>query len=1646
MDLIGCNRISNLPFNTEYMFVAVGYIAYIEYERQQREQELSRGGKVDNEEEEAADWSHESLRYIQEQERWFRESFRSGRRQEPPTKGSNINTGESFHCLPEIPLCGYQTTEFSPINKSNFLHSPKIFRNMSEAYDGNIDEKHSPSSTTTKPVSLESDTFREDVRTEWVRAVFGTDFPQRKPTEEEVVTNKTSSWKGVGVAGISSYVAYTADLKLPHKPSMGDSGTENDISAKQMHSTTPQTESRQSSLGMTLSRLSLGLYVRNVRPGSEAWCAGVEENSVLVSINDGELKLLAEPSKSALERLWQYEGYSCASTGDNPERKTPVNRSSDSHNHTAPSSDVNIKMKIRDPISMTFIRKGKLYKVLFLSDPPYGIDWGPCGKFCLIQRVKPGSIADIAGIRPSSIVARICSGDNDANEGQKDKGGNNVHTIYNLDHSSVAATLKASTASSDDNTIRMLFCFPPSEARSGHWERKQDDLEEKKSGRGNTNSSQNKNRAINQRQQQLPRPRVSAEIDGVQVRIHPLLGGRGSIASALRPSQNSSRRSRSPNRHRSSQSIRSGCAVAPSSSLSKLAERVASGEHLSIFRSDKFKLQGFPDAKSLSSTGVDNGRLYRPCPVLKKSSSSSEISPNTQQSSSNKQTAQPSPSPSTSILDCWDVEQAFIYVFRHHLAGYNEVQTRIRASEDTSYYKVLREYLQRSQSNGTNSKSAGIPSVSNVLSTFLIFWFGWLTAQDNKPLELTEYLLKIVHQNQLIMNEVRSRHVSIGYESSSNTLAHHMEFLAAAFENGDVKTSLRKLRKERQQKQHVLKISHRRIGSGSKGSGNALPSIRAVTGTTPTNHDGDQSKDDRILTESAPISNDPSPSSSPKLQPRRRRFRFFRKKKLRLDKRKKSIKSNVASAYSNTRIENQSSPEDQMSRSSDDTADLLPSKADALVRPKSPIASKLKTSPTKHNESRESNFSQSADALFGNTLWFLGELEVVCADIEKTLMRSFSEKFARWALQPWTANKESALADVTSAMRKRLGRCNQNVSSMPLLDPIDSSTLASIDSSQCYILPSAHFPLLLTFESERRRTDDYQNLFSRHSKNKENRDSRTLNKSTTSILLGEERIYRTTVELVALKGSRVARDNEKLPTRGFTVHGSVSGSVVESKESVEVDQDSNNHVWNKDNFMVFNSRSTWGPPQTLSLRLSEAIIEPPETEGKAQNESTSGRASTPKECGYCWVDLNPFWNQNPSQRESKDRRKNSAKAKTRRVACRAQVVPFNTYKDFNEHGDLLEKDLPESMEFIEIELQITTKILETKSSKRRSLLYKHDDDVRQEMFAIEFIKACDRIFRSCGLDMKMLIYGCISVGKRRGFMEWIHGSTQLSEICQPFAGSILAKSRDNKERSKSISIENALSSETIEDGDGCDDDDDNDDNATLSSVAKSGMTKYESLNRLRKESKPSTKQPNTGADYVLPNNNNPIQDFLRSLAYDPESSYKIKREVMDTYVKSCAGYSVCTYVLGVGDRHLDNLLLHESGHFFHCDYSFILGKDPKKYLPMRITQYMIDGMGGWKSDNFCQFLSLACAAFLTLRRPENVRHLLSLIRLLEGCGLPDLESTQTIDTAIEGVRDRLKLDLSDEDAIIFMEKLIQDSCSSKMWLAVDAMHSLAQKF
>ena len=96
--------------------------------------------------------------------------------------------------------------------------------------------------------------------------------------------------------------------------------------------------------------------------------------------------------------------------------------------------------------------------------------------------------------------------------------------------------------------------------------------------------------------------------------------------------------------------------------------------------------------------------------------------------------------------------------------------------------------------------------------------------------------------------------------------------------------------------------------------------------------------------------------------------------------------------------------------------------------------------------------------------------------------------------------------------------------------------------------------------------------------------------------------------------------------------------------------------------------------------------------------------------------------------------------------------------------------------------------------------------------------------------------------------------------------------------------------------------------------------------------------------------------YLKTHNPDPGGPLGVRKEAMDIYIRSCAGYCVITYILGVGDRHLENLLIAPSGHFFHIDFGFILGRDPKPFAPLiKICKEMVEGLGGTSSAQYAQF-------------------------------------------------------------------------------------------
>ena len=49
-------------------------------------------------------------------------------------------------------------------------------------------------------------------------------------------------------------------------------------------------------------------------------------------------------------------------------------------------------------------------------------------------------------------------------------------------------------------------------------------------------------------------------------------------------------------------------------------------------------------------------------------------------------------------------------------------------------------------------------------------------------------------------------------------------------------------------------------------------------------------------------------------------------------------------------------------------------------------------------------------------------------------------------------------------------------------------------------------------------------------------------------------------------------------------------------------------------------------------------------------------------------------------------------------------------------------------------------------------------------------------------------------------------------------------------------------------------------------------------------------------------------------------------ESFNNLIASTVGSYIATYVMGVGDRHFDNILVRDDGTLFHIDFGYILGQ------------------------------------------------------------------------------------------------------------------------
>jgi hypothetical protein len=99
--------------------------------------------------------------------------------------------------------------------------------------------------------------------------------------------------------------------------------------------------------------------------------------------------------------------------------------------------------------------------------------------------------------------------------------------------------------------------------------------------------------------------------------------------------------------------------------------------------------------------------------------------------------------------------------------------------------------------------------------------------------------------------------------------------------------------------------------------------------------------------------------------------------------------------------------------------------------------------------------------------------------------------------------------------------------------------------------------------------------------------------------------------------------------------------------------------------------------------------------------------------------------------------------------------------------------------------------------------------------------------------------------------------------------------------------------------------------------------------------------------------------------------------VRERFTKSCVSYCILSYLLGIGDRHMENIMIKTTGEIFHIDFGFILGYDPKLLKPeIRITNEMVDAMGGKNSKYYNLFRDLCTKSIICLRKHINMFKLL----------------------------------------------------------------------
>uniref|UniRef100_A0A3Q2X562 phosphatidylinositol-4,5-bisphosphate 3-kinase n=1 Tax=Haplochromis burtoni TaxID=8153 RepID=A0A3Q2X562_HAPBU len=171
-------------------------------------------------------------------------------------------------------------------------------------------------------------------------------------------------------------------------------------------------------------------------------------------------------------------------------------------------------------------------------------------------------------------------------------------------------------------------------------------------------------------------------------------------------------------------------------------------------------------------------------------------------------------------------------------------------------------------------------------------------------------------------------------------------------------------------------------------------------------------------------------------------------------------------------------------------------------------------------------------------------------------------------------------------------------------------------------------------------------------------------------------------------------------------------------------------------------------------------------------------------------------------------------------------------------------------------------------------------------------------------------------------------------------------------------------------------------------------------------------------------------------------------QAIEEFTLSCAGYCVATYVLGIGDRHNDNIMIRETGQLFHIDFGHFLGNFKRKLginrerVPFILTYDFVHVIQQGRTNNsekFERFREYCERAYKILCR--NGTLFVNLFAMMKAAGLPELTSFKDI----QYLKDSLALGKTEDEALknfkVKFNEALRESWKTKVnWM----MHSLAK--